>query len=276
MKDTLPQEAGRLFAEFVRVIAKLRDPDGGCPWDLKQTHTSLKPYLLEESHEVLEAIDSTPHAIPEELGDVLLQVVLHSQIGVDEGTFSIVDVVKTVTDKMVSRHPHVFGEVKVKDEEEVLRRWQALKAAEGAATQGEAPKSLLDGIPKALPALLKAQQLGERAARIGFDWTKPADVMDKVREEVNELLAEVDGSNNGDARAKKAIEEEFGDVLFALTQLARHMKLEAELVLESANQKFLRRFKRMEALAGGSLTGQAPEALDALWNRVKEEEHSAK
>ena len=252
-----PQKSGELFEKLTAIVARLRDPNGGCPWDLEQTHSSLKQYLIEESYEVLESIDSHPEKLAEELGDVLLQVMLHSQIGADSGSFNIDDVIQHIADKLVVRHPHVFGETKVKDSTQVLKNWEAIKK------QGLAPgASMLDGVPKALPALLRAHRIGTKVGRVGFDWDSADDIRDKIREELEEFLSA--GETD-----RAALEEEFGDLLFTLAQLARKLNLDAEGALTSANNKFIRRFKALEKLADADLQALGRAKLEELWQRVK-------
>lgn len=252
-----------LFEEFVKIIARLRDPNGGCPWDLKQTHTSLKPYLIEESYEVLDAIDNNPDKLHEELGDVLLQVVLHSQLATDDKRFTIDDVVKAISEKIVKRHPHVFGDVKADDAATVLRNWEEIKQKELKAEQ-----SILDGVPRGMPALLRAQRVGEKAARVGFEWKTIEDVRDKVFEELREFL-ECSCEPDTD---RSRLTEEFGDLLFSLTQLARRLDFQTEELLHTAIDKFSSRFKKIEKLANRPLKELTLEAQDALWEKVKKEE----
>lgn len=251
------------FEQFQEIIAHLRAPEG-CPWDRKQTHTSLRPYLLEEAYEVLEAIDNDdPQALYEELGDLLLQIVLHTQIAIDDGEFYMSDVLRHVSAKMVRRHPHVWGDVDVNNNaDQVLSNWEALKQQE-KADKGEEDKSMLNGIPKGLPALLQAYQYQARAAKVGFDWDDRADVIAKIREEIDELI-------NAETDAEKA--DEFGDLLFALVNWARWMKIEPENALRDANSKFYRRFNYIEQAVksnGKLLTDYTLAELDALWDEAK-------
>jgi tetrapyrrole methylase family protein/MazG family protein len=258
--------SGQLFERLIEVIRRLRDPKTGCPWDLQQDHKSLKSYLIEEAYELLAAIDAhaegaPPSELAEELGDVLLQVVLHSQVAADNKHFSIDDVVRTLTEKLIRRHPHVFGGKKVSSAEEVAKNWEHEK-------QQHSGKHLLDGLPRAMPALLVCHRIGEKVGRVGFDWPDSAEVREKVTEELNEFL-EADAKPEQDAAHTK---EELGDLLFTLAQLARKMGLNAEEVLVEANDKFCRRFARMEDIAGGSLEGKTEAELEALWQQVKKEE----
>jgi MazG family protein len=250
----------KTFQELVDVIALLRDPVKGCPWDLEQTHASLKPYMIEEAYEAIDAIDNNPSKLSEELGDVLLQVVLHSQVGKDAGTFDISDVVDGLTNKLIARHPHIFGDTQVSSSKEVLKNWEEIKKKslkEGA--------SILDGVPRSMPGLLRAQRLGEKAARVGFDWSDIEGVKQKVIEEINEFVEASLRHGDGSER----MQEEFGDVLFSLAQLARKSGLNGEDILAKANDKFTARFKEMEKIAGGELKGLSTEKLEDLWDQAK-------
>ncbi|MCB9255453.1 MAG: nucleoside triphosphate pyrophosphohydrolase [Bdellovibrionaceae bacterium] len=248
---------------FIQVVSELR---AKCPWDKKQTHQSLAQYLVEETYECLEAIDSGDLSVlEEELGDLLLQIALHAEIASEQGEagFDLESVSKRVADKMIARHPHVYGEVEVKDDAEVKANWVKLK-------QQEKPdRKLLDGIPKALPGLLLAHKYGYRAATVGFDWPDSAGVLAKVREEVGELSEALDGGD------KSAVEEEFGDLLFSLAQLGRHLKLDAEASLRSACQKFARRLQHVEeslATEGKAFEDCDLETLEAFWQRAKKQD----
>ena len=241
------------------VVARLLGP-GGCPWDREQTHLSLRPYLLEETHEVLEALDAAdPAALSEELGDLLLQILMHSEMARQAGDFDFGDVLAEVASKLIRRHPHVFQDLEVAGSAEVLRNWESIKRSEHAA-KGTVRKGLLDGIPAGLPALAAAQKLGDKAARVGFDWTDLEGVWAKVREELAELR-----EAEPDTR-----EEELGDLLFVLTRLAAWLDVDAETALRAANAKFRRRFAMVEDLAAGRpLEQMTPDELDQLWNRAK-------
>jgi MazG family protein len=262
--------AGSAFVEFVRLIARLRAP-GGCPWDREQTHRSLKPMTIEEAYEVLEAIDGgDDKALAEELGDLLLQVVFHSAIAAEERRFTIDDVVAAVADKMVRRHPHVFGDRKADTPDEVLRNWEALKTAErraaGKDDHGEA--SMMDGVSKSLPAVMEAFQMTTKAGRVGFDWPNAAGVLAKLDEETEELKTEA-ARVPPDARA---VEEELGDLLFAAVNVARVLGVDPESALKAANRKFRRRFRYIEERLREK--GKTPaeshlEEMDALWNEAK-------
>ncbi len=254
------------FEAFHEVIARLRAPDG-CPWDRKQTHKSLRKYLVEETFEALEAIDNEDwQALKEELGDVLLQVVLHSQIAWEEGEFTLPEVIATVTTKIIRRHPHVFGEVQVDGVEDVLRNWEALKAQERREKGQAERESALDGIPKGLPALMQAETLQKKAAKVGFDWDDVADVWAKVLEELDEVRA---------AQTPEERAAEIGDLLFAVVNLARWYEVRPEDALREANGRFKRRFQEVERRAraqGRDLRDMSLAEMDALWEAVKDGE----
>ncbi|WP_353854051.1 nucleoside triphosphate pyrophosphohydrolase [Bacillus sp. Bos-x628] len=254
------------FDTFRKVIRTLRGP-GGCPWDQKQTNESLKPYLIEECYELLEAIDEEdPDHIVEELGDVLLQVLLHAQIGEDDGYFSIDDVIQHVTEKMIRRHPHVFGDTNVTQASDVVANWEEIKEKE----KQERPASILQSIPATLPALTKAYKLQKKAAKVGFDWTEIEDIWKKYEEEKQEFLVEVAKNVNEDTT--KQMKDEFGDLLFVLVNIGRFYQLEPETALSSANTKFIRRFQHIERKAkdmGRSLEDMTLEEMDDLWNDAK-------
>lgn len=252
MKDT-----GKAFEHLVEIVAKLRDPEGGCPWDLEQTHESIKPYLIEEAYEALEALDISPQHFSEELGDVLLQVVLHAQIASEADSFNIINVLEILSEKLIQRHPHVFGDTTVEGTEEVLKNWEKDK-------QKKQRKSVLDGVPKSMPALLKAQRIGEKAARLGFDWANAIDVKAKIREELEEFLSAF--SEDPDSKEAK---EEFGDLLFSVSQLGRHLGYNTEDLLNRATAKFSKRFKHMEANSSKNLQELGEKELDKLWNTAK-------
>lgn len=255
MPDAISQSPiDRLLA----VMAKLRDPDGGCEWDLAQNFATIAPYTIEEAYEVADAITGgDPAAICDELGDLLLQVVFHSQIAADAGLFEFDDVATAISDKMERRHPHIFGGSQTDD---VRQQWEQIKADERAA---DGPKGALSGVALSLPALLRAQKLQSRAARVGFDWPDDTGPRDKISEE----LAEVAVADNDAAR-----HEEVGDLLFAVVNYARHLGVDAETALRDANIKFVRRFAAMEDRAGGSLAGLSLDAQEAHWLAVKASE----
>ena len=250
------------FESFQEVIAHLRAPDG-CPWDREQTHQSLRSYLLEETYEVLSALDSAdPHSLQEELGDLLLQIVLHAQIASEEGEFRMSDVLQQVNSKLVYRHPHVFGETQVDGVEHVLVNWERLKAAE-KKQDGKQRESILDGVPLALPALIQAEQYQRRAARVGFEWPALQAVVDKIQEE----LAEVQQAETVENRLA-----EVGDLLFAVVNLARTLEADAETALREANARFRRRFGFIEKktrLQGKSISDLSLEQMLALWQEAK-------
>lgn len=250
------------------IMAKLRDPETGCPWDVEQDFASIAPYTIEEAYEVLDAINRGDlEELREELGDLLLQVVFHSQMASEAGHFTLDDVANAISDKMVRRHPHVFGSAEERDAASQTVAWEAQKAAERA--QKGSGSSHLDGVALALPALLRALKLQKRAARAGFDWATTAPIYDKLQEEVGELKeAEASGSQD-------AIEDELGDLLFVCANLARRLKTDPEAALRRANDKFERRFRRMEALAseqGIDFDSLDLDAQEALWQQTKSEE----
>jgi tetrapyrrole methylase family protein/MazG family protein len=249
------------ISALVDVMKRLRGK-GGCPWDREQNHESLKPYLIEEAYEVLDAIDkNNDKALREELGDLLLQIVFHAQIAAEENRFTIEDVAAAIVEKLRRRHPHVFGEITVKDSDEVLRNWEEIK-------KGEGKESVLSGVPGGLPALLRARRVQEKAKRVGFDWDSIDGVMAKVNEEMRELK---EASESGD-RAR--VDEEFGDLLFSLVNFSRFLRVDAEDSLRKTIDKFSSRFQRMERLARekgkSSLESCSLEEMDRLWEEAKD------
>lgn len=250
------------FEKLVAIMKRLRDPNGGCPWDLEQTHQTLKPYLIEETYEVLDAIDQGPSKLQEELGDLLLQVVFHSQLASENKEFTVEQVAEGICNKLIERHPHVFGDKKVSGSKEVLKNWEEIKKSTSAK------ESVLDGVPRSMPALLRAQRIGEKAARVGFEWNTLEEVRDKVFEEMREFLECSTAPNT----TRSKIEDEFGDILFALTQLARRLDVSGEQLLSRATDKFERRFRQMEKETGGKLKEKSLEELDALWEKIKQNE----
>ncbi len=254
------------FDTLVHIVARLRAP-GGCPWDRKQTHASIKPYLIEEAYEVLQALDDeNSEKLCEELGDLLLQIVFMAKIGSENEWFTIDDVADGISEKMIRRHPHVFGETAVEDTDEVVRNWEEIKREERRESR---KASVLDGVPASLPALLKAYRMTQKAAAVGFDWARPEDVIDKLHEEVAELEAEV---RTGDEVALDRVRSEMGDVLFVMANLARHLGVEPETAMQETNSRFLRRFQGVEALAkkaGRALSDMSLAELDGLWHEVK-------
>lgn len=255
-----------LFETLVEVIATLRG-ENGCPWDREQTHTSLKSTLIEETYETVEAIDSgDPSKLKEELGDLLLNVMLQAQIAAENQDFTVYDVIDTLTEKLIRRHPHVFGNVEVENADDVVNNWEAIKSQEAGY---EDRKSVVDGIPDALPALLRGQKIQKRVARVGFDWDNISDVIEKVDEELTEVK---DSLKENDLNAA---EDEIGDLLFSVVNLCRFVDLQAEETLRKANRKFVNRFKRLESVfekQGKSLTDQTLAELDAVWERIKKDE----
>jgi len=266
------QQNRRSFGGMQGIVHRLYAP-GGCPWDREQTHASLKPHLLEEAYEVLQALDEgDPHALGEELGDLLLQIALHTEIADEAGEFGYGDLFEAITSKLIRRHPHVFGEAQAGSAKEVVANWQRIKEAEKAARAGTdaAPESLLSGVPRAMPSLAYAQAVQERAASVGFDWPRVENVLDKLTEEVEEL-------RRAESHAERL--DEFGDVLFVLANLARWLKIDAEEAGRMAGAKFYRRFAAIERLAhaeGKRLSGLNLAEMDALWDRVKLEERSGR
>ena len=256
------------FSELVAIMARLRGP-AGCPWDRQQTHATLKPYLLEEVYETLEAIDTADDAeLCKELGDVLLQVVFHAQIAAEEGRFDIGAVGQAIVDKLIRRHPHVFGDASADGADEVLLRWEQIKKQE-RREQGEAAPSLLEGIPKHLPALMRAYRIQTRVAQQGFDWDEIDGALDKVEEE----FAEVRKAWEMDEAA--AVEEEFGDLLFSLVNASRFLKVDPEQALRRAVAKFERRFRALEDIVqarGEEVATLSLAALDEIWDEVKARE----
>src|SRR6267143_58179 len=269
--------AGEWFERLVELQARLRAPNG-CPWDREQTHATLRTYLIEEAYEVLDAMNSGDDAkFANEMGDLLLQVVFHSQIATEEGRFTVADVIREVHEKMVRRHPHVFGEKRARDAAEVLRNWEQIKAQErqgnGAAKNEEKPKSLLDGVPRTLPATMEALQLTRKASRAGFDWDNAQGIFEKLREECAELR------HASEMKDAARVEEEMGDLLFAAVNLARFLQVDPEIALKNANAKFTRRFREMERLAAqnGQPFTEVPRAdKEKLWEVTKRGERNSK
>jgi nucleoside triphosphate diphosphatase len=260
---------GHPFDALVALAARLRAPDG-CPWDREQTLESLKTYIIEEAYEVVDAIDSgDPATLSAELGDLLFQIVFAAQLAREDGRFDIDDVCRKIHAKMVYRHPHVFGDVEVASAGEVVRNWEVLKTQERRAS------GALGGVPRQLPALLKALRITEKAAALGFDWERATDVVAKLEEEVRELIAEL--GPDPAARLKEGVREELGDVLFVLANLARQLAIDPEAALQGANDKFARRFGAMEDQArrqGVALSSLSLAELDALWEAAKRQERS--
>src|SRR5690606_17443316 len=265
---------------LLAIMARLRDPDGGCPWDLAQDFTTIAPYTIEEAYKVADAIDrGDMAALRDELGDLLLQVVFHAQMAREAGHFAFADVANAIADKMERRHPHVFGDARAADADAVRADWEAIKRAERAAA-GEADASALAGVARGLPEWQRAVKLQDRAARVGFDWPDPGPVLAKLAEELEEVRAEFAAvaADGGDAAARERLEGELGDLLFVAANLARHARVDVGTALRRANAKFERRFRAMEALAeaGGRRLAEHPlEAQEALWARAKAAERDA-
>src|SRR5437762_2126692 len=255
----------RSFDELVQLMTTLRGPNG-CPWDRKQTLPSLKPFIIEESYEVVDAIDRDDRLdLCEELGDFLLQAVFIAELTREEGSFDIYDSVTAIHEKLVRRHPHVFGDVEARDAEQVLVNWEKLKNEERKAEN----KSVLAGVPRSLPALLKAARLTEKAARVGFDWRRTEDVFSKIDEEIGELREAI---SSGD---ESKVHDEIGDLLFTIANIARKLNVNAEEALQSTNRKFTRRFEAMERSvreSGRNLDQLALEQMDELWDAAKSAE----
>ncbi|MEN5070576.1 nucleoside triphosphate pyrophosphohydrolase [Stenotrophomonas sp. TWI1183] len=255
------------------IMARLRDPLQGCPWDLQQDFASIAPYTIEEAYEVADAIDRGDlDDLKDELGDLLLQVVFHAQMAQEQGAFAFADVARAISDKMERRHPHVFAQVQVEGAEDVNSNWEAIKRAERAA-KGHTDTSALAGISRGLPEWQRAVKLQARAARVGFDWPGPAPVMDKVREELDEVAAEFARGPVEENHAR--LQEELGDLLFVCANLARHAKVDVGAALRLANHKFERRFRAMEAqaeAAGRSMAALDLDAQEALWQQAKADE----
>ena len=264
---SLPKEP---LARLLAVMAWLRDRQYGCPWDVDQTFRTIAPYTIEEAYEVADAIDRDDMpALKEELGDLLLQVVYHAQMASEAKAFGFADVAAAIAAKMIERHPHVFGDTKVADADAQTVSWEARKAAERAAKQnGSVATGALDGVARALPALLRAEKIQKRAARVGFDWKETAPVIDKIEEELGELRAELAAGALDPAR----VADELGDVLFAVANLARHCKVDPEAALRSTNDKFERRFRYIEqrlAEQGRKPADATLEEMEALWQEAK-------
>ena len=266
--------------ELLSIMARLRDRESGCPWDIEQDFASIAAYTIEEAYEVADAIDRNDlEHLKDELGDLLLQVVFHAQMAKEQGAFDFGDVVAAICDKMTRRHPHVFGDEARRDNaDSQLQHWEALKRAEREA-KGDADTSALAGISRGLPEWQRAVKLQHKAAKVGFDWPDPAPVLEKLHEEIEEVRAEFAAvaAAPDDADAHDRLEDELGDILFVCANLARHAKVDVGSALRRANLKFERRFRTMEALAAadGGLAGQSLEAQDRYWDRAKAAEKEA-
>jgi len=256
---------------LLAIMDRLRDPDGGCPWDIEQSFRTIAPYTIEEAYEVADAIDRQDMAeLKDELGDLLFQVVFHSQMAQEAGLFRFEDVADAISDKMLRRHPHVFGDADARDAQSQIGAWEAQKAAERAEKADRDP-SVLANLPVALPALLRAEKLSKRAARVGFDWPDTDQVLEKIDEELAEVREAI-GEND-----PAHIQEEIGDLLFAVANLARKLQLDPETALRDANAKFERRFRRVESRlteAGSSVQEADLEAMEAMWLSVKKDERA--
>jgi len=291
-QSSRPRDPGPAFAKLAAVMARLRAP-GGCPWDREQTHSTLRTYLIEEAYEVLDALDSRDDAkFAEELGDLLLQVLFHAQIAAEQRRFSINDVMREIHDKLIRRHPHVFGNVHAKTSADVLRNWEQIKKHERSSKSSVAqvesaspaafsssessvpkPESLLDRVPHTLPALLEALQLTRKAARIGFDWDNVEGIFDKLHEETNELREVLHQQESAER-----IEGELGDLLFVAVNLSRFLQVDPEIALKKASAKFYRRFREMERIAReqGTSLAEVPRAqLESLWDQSKQSEQAS-
>jgi nucleoside triphosphate diphosphatase len=259
---------------LLEIMARLRDPERGCPWDLEQDFSTIAPYTIEEAYEVADAIDRDDlPALKDELGDLLLQVVFHAQVAREQGAFGFADVVAAISDKMVRRHPHVFAQAEAADAGAVRQSWEQIKRAE-REDAGDADASALAGISRGLPEWQRAVKLQDRAARVGFDWPGPAPVIDKLHEEIDEVRVEFAAvaADPGDPAARDRLEDELGDLLFVCANLARHARVDVGNALRRANRKFERRFRAMETLAaadGVELQSLPLQAQDRYWNRAK-------
>lgn len=260
------------FRRLVEIMERLLAPDG-CPWDQKQSHATLRPYVIEEAYEVVESIDNRDwDELRSELGDLGLQIVFHAALARREGLFDVDDVYRAICDKLVRRHPHVFGTTNADNADEVLRNWEAIKRQEREEKgKTDAPVSHLDGVPRALPALQRADRIQSKARRVGFDWPTAEPAWAKIHEEIEELRTEHERMD------PDKVEDEFGDLLFAIVNVARLLKVDAEQALHRTNAKFTRRFRRIEALAkesGRDLPAMTLEEMDALWDQAKREERT--
>lgn len=256
--------SNKSFERLIEIMASLRGRNG-CPWDREQTRQSLKPFLIEETYEVIEAIDEDdPEKIKEELGDLLFQIIFHSRIAEERGEFDIHDVIERILDKMISRHPHVFGEERYETSEEVLKQWEERKKEEGKTRE-----SILEGIPKELPSLLRAQKIQARVAKVGFDWEKVEDVLKKLDEELEEFREALDKQD------QEAIEDELGDIFFVLVNISRFVGVNPEDALRKTISKFISRFRYIEMKAaetGRNLSDMTLNEMDTLWEEAKKKD----
>ncbi len=252
--------------ELLELMAVLRTPGSGCPWDLEQDFRSIAPYTVEEAYEVADAIErGALDDLKDELGDLLFQTVFHARMAEEQGAFDFAEVAATITEKMRRRHPHVFADAETRTAGEQTAAWEAQKAEERAA---KGTTSILDDVPLGLPGLTRAVKLQKRAARVGFDWTNPREVLDKIAEETEELIAVIDTGE------KDSIEDEFGDLLFVMANLSRHLDIDPEAALRRANEKFRRRFRHIETALGDRLGQARLEEMEALWVEAKKNERS--
>jgi MazG family protein len=268
----MPAAAG--FSRLVEIMGRLRSPEG-CPWDREQTFDTIKPYLLEETYEVMDAIDARDwEGLADELGDLLLQVVFFSQMAKEAGHFDVADAIQAINSKLIRRHPHVFGEGEAKTSEEVLRKWDEIKAAEKAAlpNANAKPKGLLASVPRSVPALMEARQISSRAANAGFDWSNVEQVLEKLNEELAELAGARKALSQGAPGSQEELQDEIGDLLFVIVNVARFLKVDPEQALRGTNSKFRRRFdfveKGLEA-QGKSLKESTVEEMESLWQEAK-------
>jgi tetrapyrrole methylase family protein/MazG family protein len=264
---------GRLFEALVQLQRRLRGPNG-CPWDRRQTHRTLRPYVVEEAYEVVEAIDEgRPGELAEELGDLMLQVIFHAQIATEQGRFDIADVLARLRAKLIRRHPHVFGTRRLRTPAEVVASWEMLKQQEAGFKESSSARSVLDGVPRRLPALLEALRLSRQAARVGLDWDRAEAVVDKLAEEIAELRRlQPARPARPQSHRHCQIEEEVGDLLFTVVSLARHLGIHPEVALKRANAKFRRRvafIEKQAAARGHSLAALSTEELERLWEQAK-------
>jgi MazG family protein len=273
LHDEPPGRAAAGFARLVEIMARLRSPEG-CPWDREQTFDTIKPYLLEETYEVMDSIDARDWVgLADELGDLLLQIVFFSQMAKEAGHFDVTDAIEAINNKLVRRHPHVFADGEAKTSDEVLRKWDEIKATEKAASTK--PRGLLGGVPRSLPALMEARQIAGRAAGAGFDWNNVDEVLEKLREELTELEAARYSLSQGHPGSQEALQDEIGDLLFVIVNIARFLKVDPEQALRGTNSKFRRRFEHVEQ--GLEAQGKSPreasiEEMETLWQEAKRDE----
>ncbi|WP_421781508.1 nucleoside triphosphate pyrophosphohydrolase [Kiloniella litopenaei] len=270
MSKKIPDTKKNGISRLIDLMRDLRDPDGGCPWDIEQNFRSIAPYTIEEAYEVADAIEKNDHAsLKDELGDLLLQVVYHSQIAKDENLFDFEDVAQAITEKMISRHPHVYGDINHNDIEEQKRAWEDLKTKEREKKQGKKETSVLDGITHGLPAATRAIKLQKRAAKVGFDWPDINPVIEKIHEEIEELKDVLSSKERTDI---DRAEDELGDVLFSVVNLARHLEIDPEQALRRTNQKFENRFRNVEKTIknrGLDINETSLEYMENIWIESK-------